>query len=67
MLKLKKICEEAGMSSGATAPGGQGIITGPENQIKDGVLGPTNFSIPVRMGAIKKRLLSVYDYQDKKE
>jgi hypothetical protein len=62
----KKIDEEAGMSAAATSPGGQGILSGPEDQTKDGVLGPTNFNIPVRLGAIKKRLLSSYVYSNKK-
>ena len=62
----KKVTEEAGMSAGATSPGGQGILTGPENQVKDGVLGPTNFNIPVRIGEVKKRLLSKYDYNVKR-
>lgn len=54
----KKMNEEAGMSAGATATNGQGILSGSEDQTKVGVLGPTNFSIPVRIGEIRKRLLS---------
>ena len=66
MIKLKKICEEVGMSSGATVPGGQGVLTGPENPAVDGVLGATNFQIPVRLGEIKKRLLAKYEYNVKR-
>jgi hypothetical protein len=62
--KKKKISEEVGMSGGSATAGGQGILTGPEQQTKDGVLGPTNFCIPTRLGQVKKRLLSKYDYKD---
>jgi len=62
----KKVTEDAGMSSAATAPGGQGVLTGPENPTTAGVLGPTNFQIPDRLGAIRKRLMSKFEYNTKR-
>ncbi len=60
----EKVTEEAGMSSGVSPTGSPGVISGPSDSIKNGILGPDNFFIPTRIGDIRKRLLSKYDKKD---